>query len=561
MLGLVAFAACGGEDAPAPAPTLEVAATATAMPEPTATPPYLTSSIDILKVGMTTSAHESMLPYELPTPRSHIHAVYEAFVGLSEVDGAMIPRLATDWSMSADGTQWIFDVRKGVEFHFGYGEMTSADLRHTWERDTSDEAINADHLTWQGVIATAEDIDISDPYKVIFNMSRPEPDLLYSAAGRNSAMTLMQSKAQWDDVGGDTDAIRARPAGTGSWSLNTHKGGESFLFDRVENHWRQTPAFKQMAFIYSPEEATRLAMLVTGEVHMADLSRQLQESALAVGMARVTAFIPGSGINYLFGGNWHSSDPDDKANIDPNNPLTKRNVRKAIAHAIDRQSIVSNIFDDRGPVNVSESMHPAISGGAWDDTWEERTKTEYNYDPEKAKALLAEAGYPNGFDMVLKSHNWTGTPEMTLMDEAVAQYLVAVGINVELESVEYGRTREGLRNRQSSGWMYAMPPWNLGPPHLSLRCCYVTAPRGYLFFYTNDELNSILDKLDASLDLAERDDLQKQFGNLVFDEYMNLPIIQFNLEIAVDPGVIQYWPATGGFTDAFTHTEYIVPAV
>ena len=162
MLGLVAFAACGGEDAPAPAPTLEVAATATAMPEPTATPPYLTSSIDILKVGMTTSAHESMLPYELPTPRSHIHAVYEAFVGLSEVDGAMIPRLATDWSMSADGTQWIFDVRKGVEFHFGYGEMTSADLRHTWERDTSDEAINADHLTWQGVIAPAEDIDKSE---------------------------------------------------------------------------------------------------------------------------------------------------------------------------------------------------------------------------------------------------------------------------------------------------------------------------------------------------------------------------------------------------------------
>ena len=528
-------------------------ATPTAAPTPTPAPDFMTASIDRLVAALTTQTHESLLPYEMPTPRSHNHAIFEALLGLDPESGAIIPRLATGWSQSTDGMSWTFNLREGVEFHFGFGEMTNKDLRHTIIRDSSDDSISADASVWRGLIENPEDVELDGDHTAIFRMARPEPDLEFFVSARNGSMSLIQSLAQYDDVGGDQNAIRAKPAGTGAWQLKEHSEATYFLFERVENHWRKTPAFRELQFRYAAEESTRLAMILTGEVHMTDLSRELQQPALERGMARVTAAIPGSGINYLFAGNWFAQ-PDE---IDLDNPLTNAMVREAIVHAINRQEIVTEIFKDRGPVNIMSDWHPAFPG--WDDTWDQRAEEKYKFDPELSKQLLTDAGYSDGFDLTIKSHLWPGQPEMQIMDEAIAGYLQDVGINATIETVEYGRTREALRKRESGVWMYAMPPWNLGPPHLSVRCCFASEPKGYLFFFTTPELDALLEELDTTPDLVRRDEIMREMGNMLFDQYMNLSIIQLNQEITIDPSIIKRYPAPGGFTDPFTHTEYIEP--
>ena len=530
-------------------------ATPTAEPKPTSTPApaFMTSNVDRLVIAQTTQYHESTLPYEVSTPRSHQHAIWEALIGLDSETSLQVPRLATDWSMAADGMSWTFNLREGVDFHFGYGEMTSKDVRHTLARDMSEDAIAADHTIWKGLIEKPEDVELAGDHTAVFHLLRVEPDLEFFATARNGAMSLIMSKAQYDDVGGDQDAVRARPAATGAWRFKDYATGEHFIFERVEDHWRKTAAFKEMQLRYAAEESTRLAMLLAGEAHMADLSRQLQEPALAAGMARVSAGIPGSGVYYFFPGNWHSQ-PEL---MNPDNPLINIKVREAIVHAIDRQTIVSEIFQDRGPLALHPDYHPTM--GSWDPTWAERAKVKYSYDPDLSMELLAEAGYPDGFDLTIKSHLWPGQPEMQLVDEALAGYLQAVGINAVIETVEYSRTRQELRNRDVGVWMLAMPPWNLGPPHVSARCCYASEPKGYAFFFTHPKMDELLETLDNTLDLKTRDDIQREMGNLQFDNYMQIPLVQLNQEITLDPKVIKRYPAPGGFTDPFTHLEYVEP--
>jgi ABC-type transport system substrate-binding protein len=205
------------------------------------------------------------------------HLQYDPFLDtLLEVDvktGEYTPRLAEKWSHSPDYKDWTFTLRKGVQFHNGFGQFTAKDVVHSHALMVRPEAT----ATLAGFWRNVEEIKIVNDHEVVFRMKRPTTDMLYGVS--RAGDLRMVSKAQWDKEG--IEGLDKRPAGTGSYRYVGRQPGLSITFERVDNHWGgEKPAFKELEFRIIREESTRLAVLLSGEAHVADLPRELQWDAL-----------------------------------------------------------------------------------------------------------------------------------------------------------------------------------------------------------------------------------------------------------------------------------------
>src|SRR5438445_358353 len=203
------------------------------------------------------------------------HLQFDPFLEtLLEVDpktGAYAPRLAEKWEASADFRRWTFWLRKGVQFHYGYGPFTAKDVAHSYALTQRPEAKMTLGPFWRGV----EEVKVVNDYQVVFYMKKPATTMDY-AVSRAGDFRIV-SKAQWDKEG--LEGFDKRPAGTGSYRYVGRQQGISITFERQDNHWRDKPAFKQLEFRIVREEPTRLAMLLSSEAHIADLPRELQKEA------------------------------------------------------------------------------------------------------------------------------------------------------------------------------------------------------------------------------------------------------------------------------------------
>ena len=182
------------------------------------------------------------------------HLQYDPFLEtLLDVDpetGAYIPRLAERWEVSPDMKEWTFYLRKGVQFHFGYGEFTARDVVHSHSLMLRPEAIAAMVVFWRSV----EEIKVINDYQVVFRMKQPAATMPY-AASRSGELRIV-SKAQWDKEG--LEGFEKRPAGTGSYQYVTRQVGQFIRFERVENHWGgERPDFPELEIRFVPEDATQ----------------------------------------------------------------------------------------------------------------------------------------------------------------------------------------------------------------------------------------------------------------------------------------------------------------
>ncbi|MBI3329365.1 MAG: hypothetical protein HYZ81_22010 [Nitrospinae bacterium] len=210
----------------------------------------------------------------------------EPLVETDHRTGALIPGLATAWEMTTpDAKTWTFKLRKGVPFHFGWGDFTAKDVVHTISQIVS-EGLATDSGVFRTLFGKTEEevrksVQTRDDYTVVFKLLRPETNLDFVLSAQAGNL-LIHSKAQWDKEG--LAGTQKRPAGTGPWQFVEQQLGQWLLFRRVENHWRKTPEFKEFQILFGPEEATRLAMLLAGEVHVTEVSRDLHKDTIAKGM-------------------------------------------------------------------------------------------------------------------------------------------------------------------------------------------------------------------------------------------------------------------------------------
>ena len=390
-------------------------------------------------------------------------------LGMAGFDsGAVVPMLAESWDISADAQTWTFHIRKGVQFHKGFGEMTVEDVvfshRQIADSDKHARSANAAKMFF------AEDGNQTTPdnYTWVVDMGQPFSEVpIYELIGTPRAVgAWMVSKKQWDEKG--EEEANFNTAATGPWEIDEAKTGEFWRMKAVEDHWRVTPAFAELVFQEIPEESARVAGFKTGNLDtfiMALDSIPEVESVKGATLMQVPNAVQ-AGLNFYGqtyvpardggGEMWPNYNPDLPW-VSPNSDITSpewataRTVRLAMSLAIDRQAIVDNMLQGFGrPITLKDWMGFEDRLPSPEEAWP--------YDPAKAKSLLAEAGYPDGFKATL-TPAIRGAPSEVEACEAVAQYWDAIGIDVDFQRVPYGTYRPTAVARTYEG----MSCHNVGP--------------------------------------------------------------------------------------------------
>ena len=237
-------------------------------------------------VGMSSLQEETFLPWNGGFARTfYLSPIYEFLVYINPETNELVPGLATKWEMSKDAKTWTFWIRQGIQFHEGWGEVTAEDVKYSIERLIAPDSIVGPSSPMRSLIAKVE---APEKYKVIVYLKSPDPELDRGYFGSGQALWIVSKKHL--ETAGDK-AANAHPIGTGPFTLLEAKKGSSIklkVIDGIEKHWRVKPDFQNITFLLIPEEATRVAMLKTGEVDLAPINFDSIDSIKASGINLVS---------------------------------------------------------------------------------------------------------------------------------------------------------------------------------------------------------------------------------------------------------------------------------
>jgi peptide/nickel transport system substrate-binding protein len=468
----------------------------------------------------------------------------ETLLDLDPKTSEYIPRLATRWEASPDMKEWTLSLRKGVPFHFGFGEFTARDVVHSHALMLRSEAV----ATFVGFWRTVEEVKVIDDYQVVFRMKTPATTMPY-ALSRAGDLRIV-SKAQWDQEG--LEGFDQRPAGTGTYQYGGRQLGQSIWFERVEeNHWSGIrPDFKEFEIRIAPEESTRLAMLLRGEAHAGDLSRELHDDALKRGMKVLAASLAAEWVSVYFGGQYHiPGDPKFKADV----PWNDKRVRQAMNMAINRQELQAHLFRGKGEPMYVSGMAPFLEG--YNHQWAQRFEQLYGYNPKRARELLKEAGYPAG---TVKAKIWSfaqlAKPEIPQLAEAVATYFQAVGIDATLETIDVAQLARVNRAKESACCIWPNMIV-LRPTEEMIRISHTRGANTH--FFESEFLEKKYAELTQTVDPQTRERVAREITDYLFEEFTSIPLITVPHEVVVNPKVVGGWTWPGQGAGRTTHFDLI----
>ena len=352
------------------------------------------------------------------TPFMVMYAMHDA-LAKAMPGNPTAPSLAESWQVSPDGRVYEFTLRKGVKFHNG-DPLTSEDVKFSFERykGASAKAIH-------DRVATVE---TPSPLQVRFWLKNPWPDFMtfYTAA---SGAGWIVPKKYVEKVG--DDGFKKAPVGAGPYKFVSFTPGVEIVFEAFEQYWRKVPNVKRVVLRSIPDETTRLAALKRGEVDIAynlrgELAQEIKRTpglTLKPNVGQATHWV-------YFAEQW-----------DAKSPWHDRRVRLAANHAIDRPAM--NQADALGFAKLTGSIIPSSFEFYWQ-------PPGYAYDRARAKQLLAEAGYPNGFD----AGDYFCDAAIVNIGEPVVNYLNAAGIRVKLRPIERAAYFRGWSEKKYRGLIH-----------------------------------------------------------------------------------------------------------
>ena len=503
-----------------------VVATPTPGPQPTAVPQVTRLRVAVPLERDTNDPHTGGIdPFIVGGP---------VFEGLAEEapDLKIKPMLATDWSLSSDGTSWTFKLRKGVPFHSNFGEFSAKDVKLTLERYIRKEAGTTEKPRFTGILGGME---IIDDHTVKFNTPIIEPTLCCDKKFINRYWGATLSKDFFDKEG--QDGIERTMIGTGPYQFVERELSTNILYERVPyKHWRVTPDFEELELIYAKESSTRLAMILAGEAHLSIIPHDLQAVAAAAGMKIIPAVSATAPLYAVFGGNQLSSKPS----YDPTIPWTNRKVREALNRAINRKELQDTLLGGKGDPMLVSFWSASLPG--WNPKWESTFEADYGYDPDRAKALLAEAG----------PLDWAGTsfmlapkaevPEMEDIGEAIANYWKAVGVDIAFEKSEWlpallkfvfhTANRKSMVNASER----YVDPGMFNVPYSTTGCCH---------FFESELLETKIKELSVTADPSKRESILSTMGNHLYEEYATVPLFWLSTDFVVNPTVVADYQTSG----------------
>lgn len=465
-----------------------------ASPSPAAHKPYGTIQYATSDLGK-----EEFLPNRVAGAEATIMALmYDLLVTRAPGAGGYVGGLATGWTMAPDGKTWTFKLRKGVQFQGGWGEFTSADVKTSFELIARKDS--------QSCATSIKDnlarVDAPDPYTAVIHLKTPD-GLLDKNLANLPCMPLIASSKYIAAVG--EKQANQKPIGTGAWQMTNHVFGDRIEFQAVENHWRQTPYFKTLILKKVPEPTTRMAQLQTGQADIIDISLDAIKEVKQRGL-RVVTVPSGVWTAVTLGGQFYTPEHKDKYN--PSVPWAQpdaekaRKVRLAMNYAVDKDTLSKNILG--GYLQPAGALAFYPEDPVTDPSWK-----PIPYDPNKAKQLLAEAGYPNGFQTTMLVFPWPGRGFAADVAEGVATYLERVGITVKREKVERAVAVKLRQQRQNAGKMFVYPLTNYAESWMVL--IPVSTSWGPVGgdFVEHPELDALIKQIQTTLDHKERERIMR----------------------------------------------------
>jgi ABC-type transport system substrate-binding protein len=567
--------------APAVAPAAPVAAPAaaptptkapTAAPAPTLAPtPAPKAKLERLKIGVAPLGWDTNFTWlQSRSGQLDKRPALEYLIGIDQNTGAYVPQLAEKWEMAPDGRNWTVTLRKGTKFIDStkdWGEFTAKDVRHAVFLITQTESVQTDGGFWRSQMGIVKEdtpetaakkleagVEIVDPYKVVFHVKSASPELFDSLS--QTTDLVMESKARWDSGGKDLYAQKV--VGTGPFEFIERKVGEHVLYRRVDNHWRQTAPYKELEYRWVQESVTRLATILTGEVHISDVDRALQKDALARGMKIIPSKQPAIQHSWVFFGQYYTTPEKLDPQVPWANPTTGKLVRQAMNLAINRKAIGETILAGKVEPLWNHGFHPKLSEalwpGAYNPDWEKRFNELYGYNPTKAKALLAQAGYPNGFEFPIYLYTLPGLPEIPDLGQALEQDFRAVGLKPKLIEIDFPRARGLYTTYAAQGSVY---PFRHGLNTLSKVQIFNIAKGGVVHSYEPQFIQDKWDELGKTVDPAKRSQLLREIGDHNFNEFADIPLFWLFADATINPKFISEYVFTGIITGYYTHLEYV----
>jgi len=451
------------------------------------------------------------------TPFMVLYALHDALV--KPMPGnPLAPSLAESWTVSADGLAYEFVLRRSIRFHNG-DPVTAEDVKFSFERYRG-----AASKTFKERVAA---IEIPDPARVRFRLKEPWPDFLTFYSSATGAGWIVPKK--YVEKVGD-EGFKKVPIGAGPYRFVSFTPGVELVLEAVEQYWRKSPQVKRLVFRAIPDPSTRFAALKRGEIDItywmtASLGEEIRRTpglTLKPSIANNTYWV-------YFVEQW-----------DPKSPWHDRRVRLAANYAIDRQAI--NQAETLGFSRLTNSLIPSHFDLFW-------SPPAIPYDRARARQLLAEAGYPNGFD----AGDFTCDAVHAGIAEPVANDLQAAGIRVRLRALERASYNKGqLEKKFKNLVLSASAAFGNAPTRLE---AFVAAGGAYVYGSYPD-IDGLFREQAAELDRKRREATLHRIQQFVHEKAMFAPILQLAAMGAFGPrvdesglGLITGYPFSGPYED------------
>ncbi len=392
-----------------------------------------------LNVGMATADVGRLDPHVATTTpdKGVLHWLFNGLVRIEPgkaSPAAIEPDLAESWTVSDDGLTWTFQLREGVMCHGDYGELTAEDVVFSLER-----AANADTSSFANDYAAFESITATGDYEIEIVLANPVPSLLGLLVPYHGGNIVC--RAAVEALGED---FLLNPIGTGPFMFAEYQPQQYVRLVAHEDYFRGAPHIKEIYYRFIPSDASRDLAFQAGEVDMI-YGRQDE-----TWVERIRN-IPGTKVVVM--------EPGEMSVLNLNMtmpPLDDVRVRRAVAHAIDKEGMVQF----RGPSVTRISHSPVPEGylGHTDDV------ARYEYDVDRARELLAEAGHPDGITI---GSIHTTLPGMLATIEVIQAMLAEAGINLELTTVEHATFHAQIRQDLSQVVHYSAARFPIADVYLT----------------------------------------------------------------------------------------------
>ena len=449
--------------------------------------------------------------------------IFEGLVEYKSGSTEIQPCLATSWETSKDGKEITFHLRKGVKFHDGTDFNADAvvfSLRRQYDKGYLPWHDYGEWAYWGYMFSDIEKVVKIDDYTVKIVLKRVNASIMISLALFTVNIVSPTNALKWGP-----DAFN-NPCGTGPFKFVEWVKADHIALEANDNYWRERPKLDRLIFKVVPDPSARLMALEVGEVQGIEYPDPTHFDRIKSNPDLKLLTEPGMNVGYMAMNTGYGykdanangvRDADEPWVKTPGyfEPLTKKKVRQAINYAIDKKSIVDNLY--KGTAIVAKNGMPPFMLGYNDDI------EDYPYDPQKAKKLLAEAGYPDGFEVTLYvmpvSRPYMFDPPK--IGEAIQGYLAAVGITVRIYQVDWGtylqETEAGNHQMCLLGWTGDNgDPDNFMNVLYGANACSIGTAGNY-GFYNDEKAQDLLSKALQTYDESKRAEYYQKVQEMIHE--------------------------------------------